>query len=316
MVKTLTYFSLCILLLAGCVMGEMPIDPPAPGEVNTLQVETGNDYGTQVFYNIRDQYVAGTIDKTAWDIGLMWQHNQWIIRLNTALGGGAARVEDDFQQVTNPAGLSFAIDASSGNPDSVAIGIDQAVYVIDRGFDPEGNALGHHKLQILDTLTNGVQIRLAAMDNQRDTTISLIHDTTRHITPLSFTDYTSAALPHKEDWDLLFAQYMFQFTNPPIAYLVTGVLLNPEGYSAALVTQRNFEAITLDDVANYSFSSDWDAIGYNWKAYNYDEGLYEVDSSQIYIVKTKEGRYFKLQFLDFYAPTGEKGAPLFNCQPL
>lgn len=305
-----------LLAFTACEMGEIPVEPPPPGTVNTLQVETGNDYGTQVFYNVSDQYVAGTLEKTAWDIGLMRQRNRWVVRLNTALGGGAARVEADFEQVTNPSGLSFAIDASSGHPDSTAISLDQAVYVIDRGFDPEGNALGHHKLQVIDTSVTGIEIRLAEIDNQRDTIIMLTSDTTRHLTPLSFNDYTQPAIPHKADWDLLFTQYMFQFTNPPIAYLVTGVLLHPDGYSAAIDTQQSFSDITLEDINNYIYSDDWDAIGYDWKSYNYDEGLYEVDASQIYIIKTNEGRYFKLQFLDFYTPTGEKGAPLFKCQAL
>lgn len=312
-------YTVIIGLLLGftaCEMGEIPVEPPPPGQVNTRQVETGNDYGTQVFYNVREQYVAGTLEKTAWDIGLMREANRWVLRLNSALGGGAARVEDDFEQVTDPTGLPFAIDASDGNPDSVAIGMDQAVYVIDRGYDPDGLPRGYHKLQLIDTLHYGCRVRLATLDNQQDTVLTLVHDTTRHLTPLSFTDYQSPAIPHRSDWDLFFTQYMFQFQEPPVAYLVTGVLLHPEGTRAALDTLQTFAEINFDDLSNYAFTDRWDAIGYDWKVYNYDEGLYEVDTSRIYILETIEGRYFKLQFLDFYTPTGAKGAPLFRLQGL
>lgn len=316
MVKYKTHIAVCLMLMNGCVMGELPVDPPPPGVAKTIQVEMGSDYGTQVFYNVRGQYVAGTIEKTAWDIGLMRQANQWQLRLNTALGGGAARVEAAFEQVSDHKNLQFDIDLSSGHPDSTAIALDSAVYVIDRGYDPDGNPRGYHKLQVIDTSNVGITLRLATIHGQRDTTLDLLFDTTRHITPISFTDYSQPEIPHKADWDIFFTQYMYQFRNPPVAYLVTGVLLHPNKTLAAVDTQQLFSAIDLSDMPNYTFSTRWDAIGYDWKTYNYNEGLYEVDTNRIYVLETQDNRFFKLQFLDFYTASGDKGAPLFRLQPL
>lgn len=309
-----------LLILSGfftqCHMDELPVVVPPPSAISMQQVETGENYGSQIFYNLRDQFIAGTLEKTSWDIALMRQNNRWSIRLNTALGGGAARVQDAFSLVSQAQGLPYSIDASSGNADSTAIQADGAVYVIDRGFDPEGNARGFHKLQVLDTNGQQVTLRLAALDGTQDTTLTLPVDTTRHMVALSFTSYKLPELPHMSDWDVMFTQYMFQFQNPPIAYLVTGVLLHPENTRAAVDTQNTFASIRLQEVSNYTFSSDWDAIGYDWKSYNYDEGRFEVDPEVIYIVETQDGRYVKVQFVDFYTPTGEKGAPLFRIQTL
>ena len=49
-----------------------------------------------------------------------------------------------------------------------------------------------------------------------------------------------------------------------------------------------------------NFTSNKDAIGFDWKEYNFDAGFYSVKSNLNYIIKDRQQRYFKLRFTDFY----------------
>ncbi len=62
--------------------------------------------------------------------------------------------------------------------------------------------------------------------------------------------------------------------------------------------------------------SNVDVIGYSWKEYNFGSSTYEVDPSKNYIIKTTEGMYYKIHFIDFYNDQGDKGTPVFETQLL
>ena len=68
-------------------------------------------------------------------------------------------------------------------------------------------------------------------------------------------------------------------------------------------------------ISMYEFNNQQDDIGYNWKYYDFDNEIYNVDLYINYIIKNQEERYFKLHFLDFYNNNGEKGYPLFEGYP-
>ena len=55
-----------------------------------------------------------------------------------------------------------------------------------------------------------------------------------------------------------------------------------------------------------------DIIGYEWKDYDFDNAMYQVDPDKIYILKNRIGFYYKLRFIDYYNSTGEKGYPTFE----
>ena len=44
-----------------------------------------------------------------------------------------------------------------------------------------------------------------------------------------------------------------------------------------------------------NFTSNNDAIGFDWKEYNFD-GIYTVNSNFNYIIKDRQQRYFRLRF--------------------
>jgi hypothetical protein len=132
--------------------------------------------------------------------------------------------------------------------------------------------------------------------------------------------------PRKDLWDLEFTMYTHIFSETPdniqqpdtlIPYLVTGVLQNPDGVAVGELFNRPFADITLDEAMNQILEEDAiDVIGYDWKYFNFDAVTYDVIPNRAYIIRDTEGYLYKLQFIDFYSITGEKGFPKFQFQRL
>ena len=70
--------------------------------------------------------------------------------------------------------------------------------------------------------------------------------------------------------------------------------------------------ITYEDIESYSFSSNQDVIGYDWKDFDFDSGFYLIYAEKNYIIKNGLDQYFKIHFIDFYDDLGEKGHPTFE----
>lgn len=135
--------------------------------------------------------------------------------------------------------------------------------------------------------------------------------------------------PDKKSWDIVFTQYReLVFDNDvtvmrALPYVVTGALLNPCSTQAADDSTEDFSAITASTVQHLAFSSDRNAIGYDWKTVDINmatgggTAAYAVNPHKNYIVCTREGYWYKLHFLSFYNPqTGQKGSPMFEYERL
>ena len=83
------------------------------------------------------------------------------------------------------------------------------------------------------------------------------------------------------------------------------------GTSAARDTVNSFDDIKSADLSSYTFSSDQDIIGYDWKDFKDDS--YNINPNIFYIIKDHLGAYYKLKFAGFYNTSGEKGYPSFQC---
>jgi hypothetical protein len=131
----------------------------------------------------------------------------------------------------------------------------------------------------------------------------------------SFENGIVNVLPDPDSWSLLFSRYttMLQTNDgEDYPYLVTGVLLNPSGVAAALDTIHEFSSIVLDDTADLELTTRADIIGYDWKYYNFNAGIYTIVPEFNYVIRDRDGFYYKLRFIDFYNTTGEKGYPSFE----
>ena len=81
-------------------------------------------------------------------------------------------------------------------------------------------------------------------------------------------------------------------------------------------TSYEFNEINYSMINEFSFNDDRDAIGFDWKEYNFNAGSYTINSNTNYIIMDKQQKYFKLRFIDFYNSDGDKGYPTFEIQEL
>jgi hypothetical protein len=103
--------------------------------------------------------------------------------------------------------------------------------------------------------------------------------------------------PDKESWDLLFTK----FKDNDLNYDVTGVFSNID----ILVIEKggtDFDNATWTDE---EYSDDINIIGYDWKAFNMDLMVYEVDEEKVYILKDRDDTEFLLNFSSFDYGSGK-----------
>ena len=101
--------------------------------------------------------------------------------------------------------------------------------------------------------------------------------------------------PAKESWDILFTKYFDEFRpggGDPVPQLVTGVNNNIGVYS------NNFYPVdpTFNNWASADFDSAKNAIGYDWKFFDFGSFSFIVTDSNYYFVKTVNGDIYKLKF--------------------
>ena len=314
-------FAGILFLLSSCLKEEIAVPPHQQGDVITNQVELGTDYGNQIYFNLQSNSIVKTNQKTDWDIAFECNSDGWHIILNTSLGGAAANTNStDFASVNSTNGAEWKWDLHDGNLDSTAIGDyrnTDFVYLIDRGYTPAGNPMGYKKAIFKQIDLQTYQIQVADLNGNNDTTVLIQKDDNINFKAFSFNSNSEVDIePNKNDWDLLFTQYIHVFQNPTLPYLVTGVLLNRNKTSCAYNDTSSFDNILYDDISNYSFTSNLNAIGYDWKTYDFNSNAFTVLPEKNYIIKTANDTYFKLHFIDYYNSLGEKGAPLFELQSL
>jgi hypothetical protein len=86
--------------------------------------------------------------------------------------------------------------------------------------------------------------------------------------------------------------------------------------TALYLKEETFENITEEIILKLELSTKLDAIGYDWKAYNFDSGVYQVDTKKAFVLKDRKGFVYKFHFIDFYNNSGQKGAPKVEYQKL
>ena len=319
----LKYFSfLFIFLFISCEKDEIPIDPHLSGAVILQQVELEQDYKNQVFYKLRNNSIVSKNIKTEWDLGFIIYNNDDYIILNSSTFMQVAHFPaDSFENEIDINSLQWGWDNPRGIDFGTVISYDSDssnIFIIDRGYSLDGNNRGYKKFMIKEVTDYYYIIRYSNLDNSEDTEIQ-INKGNSNLTTYSFdTDNNVLIFPEDNEWDLVFTQYttLFSDTNTP-AYLVTGVLTNyRNNITVSYDTINDFEQINLSMIGNYNFSNNQDQIGYNWKSYNFQNNLYVINDEWVYLIKDAEGRYFKMQFIDFYNDVGIKGYPKFKIQEL
>ncbi len=323
------------LTLASCMSEESPI-APVERTSYTETIALGSNYSEQIYYDLENRKIVSSNPFEAWDFALNSLSYRNTIILNTA----------KFMKIYPMEGKSFEevsladykaikedmwrYDAPSGNQDSTAFGewwIDEGtlaprnlVYIIDRGKDSEGDAIGHWKMQIVSADEESIKFKLQNLRSEEPFTASISKNDNTNYSMFSIDEQKQVNLaPAKDTWDVVFTKHtelLFTSDGEGIWYGVTSLLLNPNGCMATFNTDSTFKEITLDSLENYTLSSDRNTIGHDWKYYDLEAGVYMMRYRNTYIIKSRNGYYYKLRFTSFTNESGLKGYPQFEFEAL
>ena len=313
-----------LLFLASCQKDEIPVAPHTPGEVEAKMVEMGGLYKDQIWYDLETATEVSRNYKTMWDLGFETTSEGWHIVLNSANRMQVALTSDDnLASITDTTGLNFTWDTHTGNMDSTGIGNwknTSNIYVLDRGKDEEGKPLGLAKVIFDSANASTYFFRYADFNGTEWQSTTISKDSNYVYSYFSFKNSGEQVwvAPPKQDWDICFTQYtyIYYYMNPMVAYLVTGVIINPTQPFSVQIFDMQFEDITYDHMSQYENDPRIDNIGWDWKQYDFDAGYYVTNPSKNYIVKTQSHKMYKIHFMDWYNQDGEKGSPTFEFSEL
>jgi len=312
--------------LTSCFEEDELVIPHEQGGLEVGQAALGVDYEHQVFYDLHRNMEVSSNSVSDWDLSFESSSGGWEIKLNSSKFMYAGNsLDTNFEADLNQADLNMRFDSSDGNPDSTALGpwylsnedstwSNKFVYLLDRGTDDQFLPVGLKKVQF-NIIGEDYLMRYANEDNSGENSVLISRDPELDKIYFSFEDGIMDIAPPSDSWSLLFSKYTTMLvTNEGelYPYLVMGALLNPNGVAATLVTTQNFMDIQLADTIDLELTSRSDVIGYEWKYYNFDAALYTIEPGLAYVIRDRDGFYYKLRFIDFYSEGGEKGYPKFE----
>lgn len=138
-------------------------------------------------------------------------------------------------------------------------------------------------------------IRTANLDNSNDQTLTV---TKTDYTGKSFVyvDLASNSILDIEpaDWDLMFRRYISELA-PNVYYPVTGVQSN---FNTGVIEVADVD-VTSNDYTGFTFDSSLTVIGNDWKSFNTQTFMWEIQDSLAYFVLDASGVVTKLVFTDF-----------------
>jgi hypothetical protein len=267
--------------------------------------------------------VVSINERAAWDLSFDCDPSRDFVYLNTALNASIAETnQTDIKLVRNDNGLTYQSEHHSGKDENLALGNvrnNQRVFVLDRGFMPNGDPIGKWKIKISTNSNGEYVLETAPLSDTNITRVSISKNSLYNRIAYSITTASITQIePPKEDYDLVFTQYtqIFDDLNPPLAYSVNGVLINSYKTSVAREFDREFDMIDSAHAEMLSYIDDMDAIGYDWKSFDFNQQVFTILPKRNYIIKDSKDRLYVLRFLDFYDQNGIKGAPSFEYKRL
>lgn len=330
---TRVFMVLSMFIIFSCEKEEQPIEKQTKtGDQLTASVFIDTDYKYQVFYDLESNTEVSQNLTSAWDLGFECGEDGYHVKLNTSRGMQAwASEETIFSAIESNSGAKWAWDNPNGSIDSTAIGewgekngndivSNNHVFVLDLGYDSEGDSQGYKKMQILGLEDNEYRVKIADLSGENEFTKVVQKDNDYNFVFLSIGNQGEVVNiePPKDDWDLVFTKYthIFYSNNVPIPYGVTGILINSNATTVHKDTVFGFEDANLETAKDLEYIPDHNTIGYDWKTYDYGAGGYIMHPEKNYLIKNRSGNYFKFHVIDFYNESGQKGNIKFEFQRL
>lgn len=331
--KNILYISI-ILLLSSCFKEE---DKRALNSSASVSILLGEDYGNVFYYNLATNTIVSQNLWSDWDLAFYAQEDDYYIKLNHGANMKAFNPESrDFESVTalDP-NLDSKVDNASGNKEKHALQFtiknssndttyyNEDVYILLIGSNALGNKMGYKKISLLYTYLNQYRLKYANLDNTESHEITIAKDVTTNYVYFTFKGEGSEIIiePDKTTWDLVFTRstdetYLIDSSEYVPDYTVTSVLLNPYSSKAYLEKEdeeNDYSNFNLNKIEHSILTDKLNIIGYNWKAYDLNTGIYVARPDQFYVIKDVNDFYYKMKFLSFYDPeTNLKGTMSFK----
>lgn len=311
------------MVLTSCFKEDDPVPPyESPAGVVTAEAATKSDYSMQVYYDLESNTFVGSNHREDWDFSYSCKAGVSAIYLNSAK---KVRVFDthseDWAVPVTPSTAEWMYDESTGEPENTALfnRTNGHVYLMDLGVTTGGTAIGYRKLKFVSATEQQITLEYANMDGSDIRQIVLAKNADYNFMYYSFKNGGGEVFPEplKNRYDLQFTFYTTKvpYPNDPTQfewYGVNGTLLNPNGVAVAVDSADKFTTITYQDLSGYTFSEKRDAIGYDWKTYDLDAGVYTILVENTYLIRDRNGSFWKLRFTSFTNASGERGYPTFE----
>ena len=289
------------------------------------QVETNDSvslspgYTSMSFYSLANGE-QGNISAMDWDIQFVTNPMSAGIRVNDAAGGELFELPNSAVanwMATDTTGMIVqyntdtswdvgALNIGTNNFDNYGWGTYDFVShdITGAKFFILKTVAGDFKKFMIDALdydgiaqSQSYQFRYADMDNSNEVLDTFV--VTDFISAHSvYYSITAGQLlddePNKNDWDIVFRKYVTPLGGG-IYYPVTGVLSNSGVYTAEA---RNV-SIDITSDQGFTYVNQIGNIGSDWKNFDRNTNMWELEDSLIYFVLAKDSNIYKIVFTDF-----------------
>lgn len=166
---------------------------------------------------------------------------------------------------------------------------------------------GSYRKVVIDNLSGGIYtFRYANLDgtNAQQQTVNKANFAGQTLAYFSFGSNSTVTV-EPSDWDWVFTRYqtLLYSTNPPTAYMVSGILTN-EGVSAVMADNVNPATVNH---TNYTPTADsLTVIGHDWKSFNFSSG-WSIAPNRVYFVQTADSNLYQIEFLSFQGSSTGQG---------
>jgi hypothetical protein len=321
---------ICSIIFTACEKQEQPITLPPKGDAEIVQIDLGETYARQVYFDLESGQVVHSSDVNSWDLALEAGANGKHVFINGGKDMFVYNTHSTNISEVNKAPLNsdkvWKVDDPSGLPDQTCIGEWQGkneVYIVR--INPSLYRDSFAKLVLTYVDANEYRLMYSPLREKIAKTVTIKKQPGQNYVYFSFTtgeEVRNCEPISNTNWDIVFTRYRYlykELDNYP--YLVTGALLNPYK-TQAVKDSMSFSELKSEYIATAKFSPNRDVIGFDWKSYDIDAGKYTTYPEMVYVIENgRKGdgmpkNYYKLHFLDYYSASGVKGSPKLEFQRL
>jgi hypothetical protein len=315
------------VLLTACEKTDKLWELPPPGSETLASVNMGPAYDNSIFFTLKNGATA-VRNVYSWHLAFACGADEHHIILN---GGNEVQIHQTndtaFEKTyTVNTGTEWIWDNPNGDKDSTAFAgwfdtVSQTtrnkVYILDLGSRVSKR---FKKIKILSVSGAQYHVKYANADGTEERELVIEKTPGTNFSYMNMETVLPVMYePQGTPWDILFTKYrhIYYDMEPVTPYYVTGVLINSKYVMVTETQTLSFDEIDVVKARGLLLTSKEDEIGYDWKFYDLSgTGKYSVNSKKVFVLKDKDGYFYKLRFVDFYDENGTKGVPKFAYQRL